>query len=136
MKSLILGKQLNSFLFTRSFGSGSVSLVRAPTLDFGFEKHPTEWHKLGRIPITTDPKDAIFSQTKALFGIFQFCSRQKKVTIDDTVYGERMNNVEPNDVIRFNRVLLLGSRYETVIGRPFIPGAYVDAVVQDQRKDG
>eukprot|EP01026_Neomeris_dumetosa_P030613 TRINITY_DN2445_c0_g1_i1.p1 TRINITY_DN2445_c0_g1~~TRINITY_DN2445_c0_g1_i1.p1 ORF type:complete len:225 (-),score=18.70 TRINITY_DN2445_c0_g1_i1:224-898(-) len=124
-------------LFSRWYHpEGPKRRERLPTLDFGFEKYPESWRKLGRIPVSTDPRDAIFNEPKAVFAIFDMCTRQKKATIDDNIYSDRIANVEPNDVLRFSRVLMLGSRYETIIGRPYIPGAYVDVLVQDQRKDG
>jgi ribosomal protein L21 len=41
-----------------------------------------------------------------------------------------------NDVLSLGRVLLLGSRSETVVGRPYVPGASVLVAVEEHFKDG
>lgn len=43
---------------------------------------------------------------------------------------EKLRHVDVNDKINIRRVLMLGSRYETIIGRPLVPGAYVKAAVE------
>eukprot|EP00775_Hariotina_reticulata_P004174 gene4174-4422_t len=40
-----------------------------------------------------------------------------------------------NDVLEFSKVLLVGTRTETTIGRPYIPEASVIAVVEEVFKD-
>lgn len=40
-----------------------------------------------------------------------------------------------NDVLQFNKVLLLGTAEDTTIGRPFVPGASVIAAVEENFKD-
>ena len=49
---------------------------------------------------------------------------------DDLVISEKLKGVDVNDRLALGRVLMLGSRTETVIGRPHIPGASVTAVVE------
>ena len=44
--------------------------------------------------------------------------------------SEKLKGVDVNDRLALGRVLMLGSRIETVIGRPHIPGASVTAVVE------
>lgn len=53
-----------------------------------------------------------------------------QVTADDVIYTEKIRNVAVMDKLRLGRVLLLGSRSETTIGRPFITGASVVAAVE------
>lgn len=47
---------------------------------------------------------------------------------------EKLRHVDVNDKINIRRVLMLGSRYETIIGRPLVPGAYVKAAVEVRGK--
>ena len=49
---------------------------------------------------------------------------------DDLVISEKLKGVDVNDRLALGRVLMLGSRSETIIGRPHIPGASVTAVVE------
>ena len=39
-------------------------------------------------------------------------------------------------VLSLGRVLLLGSRFQTIIGRPYVPGASVLAAVEEHFRDG
>ena len=43
---------------------------------------------------------------------------------------EKLRNVDVNDKISIRRVLMLGSRHETIIGRPLVPGAFVTAAIE------
>lgn len=74
--------------------------------------------------------------SKSVFAVVEVGSHQYKVTPDDLIYTEKLFDVEINDKILLNKVLLLGSNSETVIGRPFVPGASVIAAVEEQTKDG
>ena len=55
-----------------------------------------------------------------------------QVSPGDVVVSEKINNVDVNDKVKLARVLMLGSRYETIIGRPLIPQASITAVVEVQ----
>ncbi|KAK9810406.1 hypothetical protein WJX72_010234 [[Myrmecia] bisecta] len=48
---------------------------------------------------------------------------------------EKLKGVDVNDKLSLPRVLLLGSKLETVIGRPFVPGAAVTAAVEEHFQD-
>ena len=48
----------------------------------------------------------------------------------DLVVTEKLRGVDVNQQIRISRVLMLGSRYESIIGRPLVPGAYVTAAIE------
>jgi len=56
------------------------------------------------------------------------------VSPDDLVVSEKLKGVDVNDRLALGRVLMLGSRSETVVGRPHIPGASVTAVVEARRQ--
>lgn len=51
------------------------------------------------------------------------------------IYHNKIPGAHVNDVLEFNKVLLLGTREDTTIGRPFVPGASVVAAVEENFKD-
>lgn len=61
------------------------------------------------------------------FAVVFLMGHQYKVTVDDLVFVDRMDGVEVNDELSLNRVMLIGTHAETVIGRPIVPGAIVKA---------
>ena len=71
-----------------------------------------------------------------LFAVVEVSGTQYKVTPDDLIVTEKVSGVDVNDVIRLNRVMLLGSKTETIIGRPYIQEASVTAAVEEQFLDG
>ena len=74
-----------------------------------------------------------FSVTRQpAFAIVELGPTQYKVTPDDLVYTEKLKGVDVNDKISLNRVLLLGTQSQTVIGRPYVPAASVLACVEVQ----
>lgn len=54
---------------------------------------------------------------------------------DDKIFLHRLNGVDINDRIQFNRVLLCGTPKDTLIGRPFLPGVTVTAAVEEHIRD-
>lgn len=97
---------------------------------------------------TSSGKDKFFSllddrvtgpfavERKPVFAVVELAGTQYKVTADDLIITEKLPGVDVNDKIRLNRVLLLGSTTETVIGRPTVEGASVIAAVEEQFLDG
>jgi large subunit ribosomal protein L21 len=73
---------------------------------------------------------------KGTFAVVEVGGTQYKVTPDDVIITEKLHDVDVNDRIRLQRVLMLGSATETVIGRPCIPGVSVVAGVEEQFLDG
>lgn len=71
-----------------------------------------------------------------VFAVVEVGGAQHKVTPDDLLVVEKLAGVDVNDVVRLPRVLLLGSAAETLVGRPFVPGAEVLAAVEEQFLDG
>lgn len=56
-----------------------------------------------------------------------------QVSPGDLIVTEKLGDIDVNDKIRIQRVLMLGSRYESIIGRPLVPGAYVTAAIEVRR---
>jgi large subunit ribosomal protein L21 len=69
------------------------------------------------------------------FAVFESGGTQWKVTADDVIFHNKIPGVEVNDVLQFNKVLLLGTQDDTTIGRPFVPGATVVAAVEENFRD-
>ena len=53
-----------------------------------------------------------------------------QVSPGDVVVTEKIRGVDVNDKVKLDRVLMLGSRDETIIGRPLVLQATVSAVVE------
>lgn len=92
---------------------------------------PPVYHRLDD-PITGPYK----VPQKAVFAVVELGGTQYKVTPDDLVICEKLSGLDINDKVELGRVLLLGSRTETVIGRPYVPDARVIAAVEEQFLDG
>lgn len=75
-------------------------------------------------------------QPEGTFAVVQLAGTQFKVTQDDIVFVNQLPHVDVNDVLALDRVMLLGSRAQTVIGRPYVPGATVLAAVEEHFRDG
>ncbi|KAG7670676.1 hypothetical protein Ndes2526B_g00460 [Nannochloris sp. 'desiccata'] len=71
-----------------------------------------------------------------VFAVVEVGGTQYKVTPDDVIITEKLDGVDVSDKIQLQRVLLLGTAAETVIGRPYVPDATVTAVVEEQFLDG
>lgn len=71
-----------------------------------------------------------------VFAVVEVGGTQYKVTPDDVIIVEKLGGVDVNDRVALGRVLLVGTREETVIGRPYVPGARVVAAVEEQFLDG
>ena len=111
-------------------GSNKLSESSARQLDTVFpllqqSKPPEEQYSF--IARTTGPYSV---KRKAVFAVVELGPTQFKVAPDDLVYSEKLNGVDVGDKVSLNRVLLLGNRSTTVIGRPLVPEATVTAIVE------
>lgn len=84
----------------------------------------------------TIPATGLEIAPKDVFGVVQVRTHQFKVSPDDLIYVDKIKDVEVNDVVSLPRVLMLGNKTTTVIGRPTVPGAEVVALVEEQVRDG
>lgn len=78
---------------------------------------------------TTNPPVAVEPYTH--FAVFELRGRQHKVTFDDLVMVDRMNDKEVGEAFQIPEVLLVGGVYDTMIGRPHVTGAFVEVVVEE-----
>ncbi|KAH9796987.1 50S ribosomal protein L21 [Citrus sinensis] len=77
--------------------------------------------------------DRVFKKYEPAFAVVQIGSHQFKVSNGDSIFTERLKFCEVNDKLILNKVLLLGSQHQTIIGRPMVPDAAVHAVVEEHK---
>ncbi|XP_020227785.1 50S ribosomal protein L21, mitochondrial [Cajanus cajan] len=79
--------------------------------------------------------DDVFKPYEPVFAVVQIGSHQFKVSNGDSIFTERLKFCEVNDKLILNKVLLLGSASQTIVGRPIVPDASVHAVVEEHALD-
>uniref|UniRef100_A0A2P2IKF4 Large ribosomal subunit protein bL21m n=1 Tax=Rhizophora mucronata TaxID=61149 RepID=A0A2P2IKF4_RHIMU len=79
--------------------------------------------------------DRVFKPYEPVFAVVQIGSHQFKVSNGDSIFTERLKFCEVNDKLVLNKVLLLGSATQTMVGRPVVPDATVHAVVEEHALD-
>ncbi|KAI3466676.1 hypothetical protein Pfo_023339 [Paulownia fortunei] len=80
---------------------------------------------------TLKQSDRVFLRYEPIFAVVQIGSHQFKVSNGDGIYTERLKYCDINDKLVLNKVLMLGSETQTIIGRPVLPDAAVHAVVEE-----
>ncbi|EMS60027.1 50S ribosomal protein L21, mitochondrial [Triticum urartu] len=80
-------------------------------------------------PLGADEKP--FKPYEPVFAVVQIGSHQFKVSNGDSIFTERLKFCDVNDKLVLNRVLMLGSQAQTIIGRPILTDATVHAVVEE-----
>ena len=115
---------LGSFAGKRLLSAGTslprVTLVHHP---FSLDGKPIE------------SKHGVISPAEDKFAVIEFSGTQYKVTIDDTIVANKISGVDIGDTYKLNKVLLVGSASNTVLGRPYINEAEVIATVEEIAKD-
>jgi large subunit ribosomal protein L21 len=92
---------------------------------------PTEYVRLGSIEAPYAPLD-----TAPIFAVVALQGTQFKVTPDDILFVNHLPDVGVNEVLALGRVLLVGGRDATRVGRPHLPGAAVLVAVEEHFRDG
>ncbi|KAF5728681.1 Ribosomal protein L21 [Tripterygium wilfordii] len=112
----------------------------SPVADLGREYSPEEkvaeaaaigYKVIGPL----ERSDRVFKDYEPVFAVVQIGSHQFKVSNGDCIYTERLKFCEVNDKLTLNKVLLLGSSTQTIVGRPIVPDAAVHAVVEEHALD-
>ncbi|XP_042512922.1 50S ribosomal protein L21, chloroplastic isoform X1 [Macadamia integrifolia] len=70
-----------------------------------------------------------------IFAVVMVGSRQYIVHPGRFIYTQRLKGANVNDKIILNKVLLVGTKTSTYIGKPVVPNAVVHAVVEEQLLD-
>lgn len=81
------------------------------------------------------PRDRVFKPYRPVFAIVQIGSHQFKVSNGDYIYVEKLKYCDVNDKLILNKVLMVGSPTQTIIGQPILPDAAVHAVVEEHALD-
>ncbi|XP_076959645.1 large ribosomal subunit protein bL21m-like [Bidens hawaiensis] len=79
--------------------------------------------------------DQVFKAYEPVFAVIQIGAHQFKVSNGDCIYTEKLKFCQVNDKLILNKVLMLGSKAQTMIGRPVLPEAAVHAVVEEHALD-
>uniref|UniRef100_A0A803QDD0 Large ribosomal subunit protein bL21m n=1 Tax=Cannabis sativa TaxID=3483 RepID=A0A803QDD0_CANSA len=79
--------------------------------------------------------DRVFKPYEPVFAVVEIGSHQFKVSNGDCIFTERLKFCDINEKIILNKVLMLGSSTQTIIGRPIVPDANVHAIVEEHALD-
>ncbi|XP_022720472.1 50S ribosomal protein L21, mitochondrial-like [Durio zibethinus] len=104
--------------------------------DYSPEEKEAEAAAIGyKVMGPLQPSDRVFKEYEPVFAVVQIGSHQFKVSNGDCIFTERLKFCEVNNKLILNKVLLLGSPTQTIIGRPILPYAAVHAVVEEHALD-
>ena len=95
------------------------------------EKRPSEEEKL--VVHSAEKGISLPAQQDQIFAVLQIGGTQYKVVKDDKVLCEKLP-LEVGQKVELDKVLLVGTKDYTSIGRPYIPTAKVLASVEEQTK--
>ncbi|KAJ4806517.1 50S ribosomal protein L21 [Rhynchospora pubera] len=76
-----------------------------------------------------------FKLYEPAFAVVQIGSHQFKVSNGDSIFTEKLKYCDVNDKLVLKKVLMLGTKSETIIGRPVLVDASVHAVVEEHALD-
>lgn len=117
-----------------SFPPRSSSESDAPVIEFAPESaepaEPVEPVEPEPAPAAPGPSDA--PKREEVFAVVMIGSRQYIVFPGRYIYTQRLKDANVDDKIILNKVLLVGTRTSTYIGKPVVPNAAVHAVVEEQ----
>jgi large subunit ribosomal protein L21 len=68
-----------------------------------------------------------------MYAVVEIAGKQYKVSNNDQILVPTRKE-KPGDIVKFDRVLLLGSDKEITVGHPVVAGASVEATVMDSVK--
>ncbi|KAI3431899.1 uncharacterized protein J3R85_007768 [Psidium guajava] len=100
----------------------------APVIEFAPETAEPE-----PAPAVPSPSDA--PKREEVFAVVMVGSRQYIVFPGRYIYTQRLKGANVDDKIILNKVLLVGTKTSTYIGKPVVPNAAVHAVVEEQGLD-
>lgn len=115
---------------------GSVGSGRVEEREYTVEERENEAAAIGyKVIGQLERSDRAFKLYEPVFAIIQIGSHQFKVSNGDCIYTERLKFCDVHDKLILNKVLMLGSQTQTLIGRPVLPDAAVHAVVEEHALD-
>ncbi|XP_030468081.1 50S ribosomal protein L21, chloroplastic [Syzygium oleosum] len=106
----------------------------APVIEFAPEAtEPEPEPEPEPAPAVPSPGDA--PKREEVFAVVMVGSRQYIVFPGRYIYTQRLKGASVDDKIILNKVLLVGTKTSTYIGKPVVPNAAVHAVVEEQGLD-
>ncbi|KAL5772425.1 hypothetical protein ACOSQ2_012349 [Xanthoceras sorbifolium] len=104
--------------------------------EYSLEEKEAEAAEIGyKVVGPLQQSDRVFKPYEPVFAVVQVGSHQFKVSNRDSIFTERLKFCEVNDKLILNKVLILGSSSQTIVGRPIVPDAAVHAVVEEHALD-
>lgn len=82
-----------------------------------------------------DGETKVKISTKNVFAVVSIGSHQHKVSPDDLFFVEKLHGANVNDVVELPRVLMVGSKTKTIVGRPVVENARVTCLVEEVLRD-
>mmetsp|Transcript_18296 Transcript_18296/g.19060 ORF Transcript_18296/g.19060 Transcript_18296/m.19060 type:complete len:169 (+) Transcript_18296:31-537(+) len=126
----------NSFRFiklkyfqTLKFSSLNETISNAVIPRASFVHHPYDLPPFD----TNNDNSQVIGDKK--FAVVAYSGRQYKVTEGDTIIVDKISDKDIGEKIDFEKVLLVGSKYSTYVGRPLVPDVKVSAIVEQKLKD-
>ncbi|PIN01716.1 Mitochondrial/chloroplast ribosomal L21 protein [Handroanthus impetiginosus] len=130
-----------SFL-THSLSSLTLTSRKQPALSFTAKSTDTEAAVSVSDPETESPGpesepvvEKVKPKREEVFAVVMVGSRQYIVFPGRYIYVQRLKGADVNDKITLNKVLLVGTKTSAYIGKPIVPNAKVEAIVEEQTLD-
>ncbi|MCL7030899.1 hypothetical protein MKW94_009370 [Papaver nudicaule] len=128
--------ELSEYSDEEDTGNNVLVSKRVPQRTYSLENKEQEAAAIGyKVVGPLDPTEQPFTPREPVFAVVQIGSHQFKVSNEDTIYTEKLKFCEVNDKLILNKVLMVGSKSQTIIGRPILPEAVVHAVVEEHALD-
>ncbi|KAL3680552.1 hypothetical protein R1sor_023508 [Riccia sorocarpa] len=125
-----------AFARSKDLGKGAVGFISFSSLALETREDPrSNAAEIGYEVLGSYGPDGPKIKPQSAFAVVQVGSHQFKVTPGDMIYTEKLKYADINDQLSLNKVLLLGSLKQTVIGRPIVPDASVIAAVEEHALD-
>ncbi|CAA2988287.1 50S ribosomal L21, chloroplastic [Olea europaea subsp. europaea] len=107
------------------------SQTDAPSLAEPEIEPTTEIEAITEVQPTVETSEAE-TKREEVFAVVMVGSRQYIVFPGRFIYTQRLKGANVNDKITLNKVLLVGTKTSTYIGKPIVPNATVHAIVEEQ----
>ncbi|KAG9411773.1 39S ribosomal protein L21, mitochondrial [Aphanomyces cochlioides] len=125
-------------LGSRCLSAARPSLFRTFSTTVDAEVAPNSVKSAGFSIVRHPVNDATLSasvEAGDVFAVIKLGATQFKVTQGDVVIAEKIIDAKVGTIMDIDEVLLIGSPNQTIVGRPFINGAIVQARVEEQTLD-
>ncbi|XP_051123432.1 50S ribosomal protein L21, chloroplastic [Andrographis paniculata] len=144
-----IDSRLNSSVISHAFSSLTLSSRKTCGLSFISKSADTEASVIEfetQEPVPeTEPaveeasesavEEASEPKREEVFAVVMVGSRQYIVFPGRYIYTQRLKGANVNDKITLNKVLLVGTKTSTYIGKPIVPNTKVHAIVEEQTLD-